>query len=49
MAYRKTKRAVFCFFETAPDKECKKMGINLAGTKNPPNTTYTRDGHGGKA
>ena len=25
------------------------MGINLAGTNNPPNSTYTRDGHGGKA
>ena len=25
------------------------MGINLAGTNNPPNTTYTKDGHGGKA
>lgn len=25
------------------------MGINLAGTNNPPNTTYTRDSHGGKA
>ena len=25
------------------------MRINLAGTNNPPNSTYTRDGHGGKA
>ena len=25
------------------------MGINLAGTNNPPNATYTKDGHGGKA
>ena len=25
------------------------MGINLAGTNNPPNSTYTKDGHGGKA
>ena len=25
------------------------MGINYAGTSNPPNATYTRDGHGGRA
>ena len=25
------------------------MGINLAGTNNPPNSTYTKDGHDGKA
>lgn len=25
------------------------MGINLVGTNNPPNATYTRDGHGGRA
>ena len=25
------------------------MGINYAGTNNPPNATYTRDGHGGRA
>ena len=25
------------------------MGINYAGTSYPPNATYTRDGHGGRA
>lgn len=25
------------------------MGINYAGTSNPPNATYTKDGHGGRA
>lgn len=25
------------------------MGINYAGTNNPTNATYTRDGHGGRA
>ena len=25
------------------------MGINYAGTRYPPNATYTRDGHGGRA